>query len=52
MIRLKQSIKKGFVRLVRQNPKDVTVSLPSAPCKGGEAKQQSLAAILNKERAT
>ena len=52
MIRTKQLTNKGFVRLVRQNLQNVKLSLPNALWKGGEAKQQGLAAFTNKERAT
>ena len=43
MIRIKQLTNKGFVRLARQNLKNVKLSLSNALWKGGEA---------NYERAT
>ena len=37
MLKVKQLTNKGFVRLVRQNLKNVKIGLPSALCKGGKA---------------
>ena len=51
MIRVKRLTQKGFVQFIWQNPENVRIGLPSVLCKGGEAKQQGLAAVTNKERA-